>query len=108
MYAIRQMELTMSSVLNFYTLYDRHVDLYSKSPQQRYDELLRPRSPIFVNTGVLVSNAPFGEREKPSAHDFELCAKGRLLIIAPMTPLPPVRSTFLYLNSFAESISIPQ
>lgn len=24
----------------FYTLYDRHVDLYSKSPQQRYDELL--------------------------------------------------------------------
>lgn len=40
MYAIRQMELTMSSVLNFYTLYDRHVDLYSKSPQQRYDELL--------------------------------------------------------------------
>lgn len=29
---------------------------------------------------ILVSNAPFGEREKPSAHDFELCAKGRLLI----------------------------
>lgn len=25
----------------FYTLYDRHVDLYSKTPQQRYDELLR-------------------------------------------------------------------
>lgn len=24
----------------FYTLYDRHIDLYSKSPQQRYDELL--------------------------------------------------------------------
>lgn len=24
----------------FYTLYDRHVDLCSKSPQQRYDELL--------------------------------------------------------------------
>lgn len=24
----------------FYTLYDRFVDLYSKSPQQRYDELL--------------------------------------------------------------------
>ncbi len=57
---------------------------------------------------ILVSNAPFGEREKPSAHDFGLCAKGRLLIIAPMTPLPPGRSTFLYLNSFAESISIPQ
>lgn len=25
----------------FYALYDRHVDLYSKTPQQRYDELLR-------------------------------------------------------------------
>lgn len=24
----------------FYTLYDRQIDLYSKSPQQRYDELL--------------------------------------------------------------------
>ena len=24
----------------FYTLYDRFVDIYSKSPQQRYDELL--------------------------------------------------------------------
>lgn len=31
----------------FYTLYDRHVDLYSKSPQQRYDELLRLDPDLF-------------------------------------------------------------
>ncbi len=56
---------------------------------------------------ILLSNAPFGEREKPSAHDFEHCAQGCLLILAPMTPMPPGRKTFLYLNAFAESISIP-
>lgn len=31
----------------FYTLYDRHIDLYSKSPQQRYDELLRRDPNLF-------------------------------------------------------------
>lgn len=57
---------------------------------------------------ILLSNTPFGEREKPASHDFDLCSKGRLLILAPMSPLAPDRSTFLYLNSFAESISIPR
>ncbi|MDE6217561.1 MAG: hypothetical protein K2F64_01015 [Muribaculaceae bacterium] len=56
---------------------------------------------------ILISNTPFEERAKPSAHDFNLCLKGRLLILAPMKPLPSGRSTFLYLNSFAESISNP-
>ena len=54
---------------------------------------------------ILLSNAPFGEREKPASHDFDLCSKGRLLILAPMSPLQPGRSTFLYLNSVAENIS---
>ncbi len=31
----------------FYTLYDRHVDLYSKSPQQRYDELFSRDPDLF-------------------------------------------------------------
>lgn len=31
----------------FYTLYDRFVDLYSKSPQQRYDELFRRDPNLF-------------------------------------------------------------
>lgn len=55
---------------------------------------------------ILLTNKPFGAREKPSAHDFELCAQGRLLILAPMTPLPESRDTFLYLNSIAESIAL--
>ncbi|MBD5192925.1 MAG: hypothetical protein HDS91_00150 [Bacteroidales bacterium] len=54
---------------------------------------------------ILISNEPFGEREKPAAHDFNLCAEGRLLVIAPINRLSPGRETFLYLNSIAESIS---
>lgn len=57
---------------------------------------------------ILLSNTPFGEREKPSAHDFDLCTRGSLLILAPMTALPSGRNTFLYLNAFAEAISIPR
>lgn len=57
---------------------------------------------------ILLANAPFGEREKPAAHDFDLCSQGRLLILAPMAPLPPGRSSFLYLNSIAEHISLPR
>lgn len=55
---------------------------------------------------ILLSNKPLGEREKPAAHDFELCAEGRLLILSPMNSLPSGRETFLYLNSIAESIAL--
>ena len=57
---------------------------------------------------ILLVSKPFGEREKPAAHDFELCAKGKLLILAPMTELPSGRETFLYLNSIAETIALPR
>ena len=53
---------------------------------------------------ILLSIAPFSEREKPTAHDFELCSQGRLLILAPMTAIPAGRESFLRLNSAAESI----
>lgn len=56
---------------------------------------------------ILLSNKPLGEREKPSEHNFGLCAKGRMLILAPATALPPGRETFLHLNSAAESIALP-
>lgn len=55
---------------------------------------------------ILLTNKPFREREKPAAHDFERCSQGRLLILAPQTPLPSGRETFLYLNSIAESIAL--
>lgn len=55
---------------------------------------------------IILSNRPFGDREKPAAHDFGLCAEGRLLFLAPINPLPSERKTFLYLNSVAEFISL--
>ena len=54
---------------------------------------------------ILLSNKPFSEREKPAAHDFEQCSRGRLLILSPPSPMPDGRSTFLFLNSLAESIA---
>lgn len=54
---------------------------------------------------IFLATEPFGERQKPAAHDFELCAQGRLLILAPMAALPASRHTFLYLNSIAASLS---
>lgn len=57
---------------------------------------------------ILLTTAPFGDREKPSAHDFALCAQGRLLILAPMNPLAAGRTTFLQLNAIAESIALGQ
>ena len=56
---------------------------------------------------ILISNEPLREREKPAKHDFALCLEGRLLILAPMAPLPPGRETFLFLNSIAEFLSNP-
>lgn len=55
---------------------------------------------------ILLSNEPFGDRAKPAAHDFELCAAGRLLILAPMEPLAAGRGVFLFLNSVAEAIAM--
>lgn len=57
---------------------------------------------------IHISNTPLGEREKPGSHSFDLCAQGLLLILAPMSPLPPGRETFLYLNSIAEAIALPK
>lgn len=57
---------------------------------------------------IVITNKPLKDREKPSAHDFDLCAQGRLLILAPMTHLSPGRETFLFLNSIAESLSTPK
>lgn len=54
---------------------------------------------------IVVTNEPFAERQKPSAHDFSLCTEGRLLIIAPQAPLDFSRQTCLQLNTLAQSIS---
>ncbi len=50
---------------------------------------------------ILIMNAPVGEREKPCGKEFALCAEGRLLIIAPQTPLDFSRSACLQMNKLA-------
>lgn len=53
---------------------------------------------------ILLTNKAIGNREKPAAHDFELCSQGRLLIIAPEQEMESGRETFLRLNKVAEAI----
>lgn len=58
---------------------------------------------------ILLSNKRLSEREKPSAHDFAQCAKGKLLIIYPNNlPIEHTlsRTTCLSLNALAERISM--
>ena len=57
---------------------------------------------------ILITNRSFSEREKPSGKDFDLCAQGRLLIIAPLTPMPLDRSSCLKMNSLAQTIAFGQ
>ena len=54
---------------------------------------------------IVLGYSPFGERFKPAAHDFCLCESGRLLLLAPLTPMAPTRSTFLWLNKWAADIA---
>lgn len=60
---------------------------------------------------ILIHNKPFADREKPARHDFNLCSKGKLLIISPIdyASLPktvhPSRTQCLDMNSLAEKIA---
>ncbi len=53
---------------------------------------------------ILVTHEAFSERFKPSAHDFELCSQGRLLIISLGLPTSTVltRKHCLEMNSLAQ------
>lgn len=53
---------------------------------------------------ILIKEQPFSEREKPSAHDFELCATGRMLIVAPSEGITFNRASCVLMNSLAEEI----
>lgn len=54
---------------------------------------------------ILLVNEPFGKIFKPWGHDFELCQKGCLLILAPDRLLPEGRETWVFLNRVADWIS---
>ncbi|MBD5357914.1 MAG: hypothetical protein HDR88_13050 [Bacteroides sp.] len=55
---------------------------------------------------ILITNTPLAKREKPFAHDFDLCSQGRLLIITPQHPIVPFsRKTCLQMNALSAAIS---
>ena len=54
---------------------------------------------------IIITNRPFGEREKPFGKDFELCVQGRLLIIAPKIPMHLDRAACLKMNALAKTIA---
>lgn len=62
---------------------------------------------------ILIQDQPFpAERYKPTAHNFDLCTSGRLLIIAPTandafsTASSLTRSTCLAMNNLAKVIAV--
>ncbi|MDE6378319.1 MAG: hypothetical protein K2K72_06205, partial [Duncaniella sp.] len=56
---------------------------------------------------ILITHEAFGERFKPSAHDFDLCCQGRLLIVSLDLPAGTYlsRELCLAMNSLAQTIS---
>lgn len=60
---------------------------------------------------ILVGNRPLIERQKPAAHDFDLCCRGQLLLISPLDymQLPqsehPSRQQCLDMNALAKTIA---
>lgn len=68
------------------------------------EKAIREEAESFGGKTILLSNKPFAEREKPALHDFNECAKGKLLILSPMGAMEASRSTFMYLNSIAAAL----
>lgn len=57
---------------------------------------------------ILITDKPFGEREKPAKSDFQRCEQGKLLILVPMDddfPRDRYRHTCLAMNARAEEIA---
>lgn len=55
---------------------------------------------------ILLVNEPFTKIYKPWGHDFELCAQGRLLIIAPTVEIPGGSWTWHFLNKLSQQICL--
>lgn len=54
---------------------------------------------------ILITTDPFGERYKPGAHDFDLCAAGRMLIISINQSGDLSRATCIAMNELAGAIA---
>lgn len=59
---------------------------------------------------ILITHDAFGDRYKPAAHDFALCAEGRMLIISLARPPKPSlsRPDCMEMNALAALISRPE
>ena len=68
------------------------------------EKAIRAEAETLAGRVILVTNIPLSDRDKPSAHDFDLCAKGRLLIIAPRQPIGLTRTSCLQMNALADTI----
>lgn len=71
------------------------------------EKAIRAEAETFGAKIILITHEAFTERFKPSAHDFELCEQGRLLIISlgMACHAELTRSHCLAMNSLAETIS---
>ncbi len=73
------------------------------------EKLIRAEAEEAGGKVILITHQAFPERFKPAAHDFALCAQGRLLIISlglsPQTAL--TRSICLQMNDLAQTIAQP-
>ncbi len=58
---------------------------------------------------ILIRNEPLGKRDKPSGRDFDLCTKGKLLLLSPIDPditgKTLSREVCLRLNDMAKTIA---
>lgn len=66
---------------------------------------IRKEAELLGGRFILITNRPLGEREKPYGKDFDLCAEGRMLIIAPQTALDFSRSACQQMNALANHIA---
>lgn len=54
---------------------------------------------------IRIQNESFGEKFKPASHEFQLCERGELLLLAPANTIPFSRSACLQMNAIAEGLA---
>ncbi len=69
------------------------------------EKAIRQEAEILQGRFILITNRPLADREKPMGKDFDLCAEGRMLIIAPQSPWELNRRTCLQMNDLAAQIA---
>ncbi len=66
---------------------------------------IRKEAELLGSRFILITNKPFGDREKPMGQDFALCTQGRMLIIAPQSAWDFSRTACQQMNALANHIA---